>query len=287
MRPEEDRSSEALADGRAPVRTIALNRPRRLNAVSMTLYLRLMEHLREATRDPRARVVILTGVGRAFCAGADLKAHATKPMDQETAQRYVGLAQDVNLFLQEMPLPVVAAVNGHAVGAGLELALSCDLIVVAEEAKLRLPELALGTFVGGGATYTLVDRVGATRAREILYLGEFFSGRDAARFGLANAAVPASRVLDHARALADRLLSISPRSFSLAKAMLDQGGKSPAERRHVMEQEARALHSLMQSDDWAEGLAAFQGQRRPGFAREGDMEAVGRGKQRGGSKKKR
>lgn len=149
---------------------IWLNRPERMNAVSLSLYRELAEalaSLAEEAEETSLRALILTGAGRAFCVGADLKSHGDAPPDSAWRQEYVAAAQEAARRLQRFPTPTIAAVNGHAIGAGLELALSCDFVVVSDGAKLRFPEMSLGTFVGGGVTYTLSRRVGVARAREL------------------------------------------------------------------------------------------------------------------------
>lgn len=246
-----------------PILELTLDRPARLNAVSRPLYERLVEELEAAEGDGEIRCVVLTGAGRAFCAGADLKAHADGPPDDEERARYIDAAQRTNHLLQTVDKPVVAAVNGAAVGAGLELALSSDLIVVAQEAKLRLPEVALGTFIGGGAAYTLVERVGITKARELVYLGDFFSGRDAAAMGLANRAVPADDVLTTARAWARRLSERAPRSMAAAKRVV--GHAADRTRAEAREAERAALDEIFGTEDWAEGIEAHREGRTPRF----------------------
>jgi enoyl-CoA hydratase len=249
-----------------PVATVRLNRPDRLNAVSLELYRALDAALRSAYRDRAVRVVILTGTGRGFCVGADLKAHRDRRLDARERAAYIRAAQRAASALQTFPKPVVAAVNGHAIGAGLELALSCDLIVIAREAKLRFPETALGTFVGGGVTYTLAERVGAARARELLLLGEFFTPEQALAMGLANRVVPAERVVPEARDLATKLAANAPVSLRLLKQALHRA--SPARSRAALALEARALLECMGTRDWAEGVRAFAEKRPPQFVGE-------------------
>ncbi|MGH7477578.1 MAG: enoyl-CoA hydratase/isomerase family protein [Longimicrobiales bacterium] len=241
------------------VLSLTLNRPDRLNAVTRELYESLRAAVRRAAGDEAVRSLILTGAGRAFCAGADVKAHAERPLPPRARRRYARAAQRANLSLQRCVKPVVAAVNGAAVGAGLELALSCDFIVVAEDAQLRLPELALGTFFGGGVAHTLPQRVGLTRAKELLFLGDFFSGRDAVAIGLANAAVPREAVPAAALALAQRLAELAPVPLRRAKELLHRAPH--LSRRAVLREEARALRACMATGDWAEGLAAQREQR--------------------------
>lgn len=245
---------------------LTLNRPGRLNAVSLPLYRRLLEALKEADADPGVRCVVLTGAGRAFCAGADLQAHGDGPPDGAERRRYVSTAQEVNRRIQEGSKPVVAAVNGHAIGAGLEMALSADFMVVAEEAKLRFPEVSLGTFVGGGTVYTLTERVGTLKARELLYLGDFFRGGEAAGMGLAWKAVPAEEVRPTAMELATRLAERAPRSLAWAKRLVGPAGTMS--RGRAMALEARALEELFGTHDWQEGVDAFHEDRPPKFTGE-------------------
>ncbi|HXV85561.1 MAG TPA: enoyl-CoA hydratase/isomerase family protein [Gemmatimonadales bacterium] len=255
-----------LVERDGPLAWLRLNRPDRLNAVSLELYRALTAALGRAGKDRDVRVVILIGTGRAFCVGADLKAHATREAAAQWRARYLRAAQQAALALQTCPKPVVAAVNGHAIGAGLELALSCDLIVLAEQAKLRFPEVALGTFVGGGVTYTLAERIGGTRARELLMLGDFFSPARALEIGFANAVVPAEQVPVHARAMAEQLARNAPVSLSHLKELLH---RAPLlDRRTALAQELKALAACMDTRDWAEGVRAFAEKRPPQFVGE-------------------
>ncbi len=248
-------------EGRTVVLT--LNRPERLNAVNIEMYERLDRRLAELGRDPEVRVVVLTGAGRAFSVGADLKAHGEGPIPQPERRRYVNAAQRVNWRIQTVPRPVVAAVNGHAIGAGLEMTLSSDYVVVAAEAKLRLPEVSLGTFVGGGAVYTLTGRVGLLKAKELVLLGRFFLGAEARELGIANEAVATGEVLSRALAVADELSTKAPVSMGLAKRLLN---RAPAvSRRKALSLEAEALLACMATRDWQEGIDAYREKRDPVF----------------------
>lgn len=248
------------------VLVLTLNRPERLNAVSLPMYERLRSELRASAEDGAVRCVVLTGQGRAFCVGADLKAHGEGPPAGEERRRYVCTAQEVNLLIQTGPKPVVAAVNGHAIGGGLELALSSDFMVVAEEAKLRFPEIGLGTFVGGGTVYTLAERVGVQKARELIYLGEFFLGREAAAMGVAWKAVPTDKVLEEALALAARLSEKAPIPMAYAKRLIGPAGAMPREK--ALELEAEALQHIFGTRDWKEGVDAFREKRPPRYTGE-------------------
>ncbi|HUF50429.1 MAG TPA: enoyl-CoA hydratase/isomerase family protein [Longimicrobiales bacterium] len=245
---------------------IQLNRPDRLNAVSRPLYELLTDTVADADADLSVRVVVLTGTGRAFCAGADLKAHAAGPPSPQERRQYARSAQRANRTLQTCGKPVIAAVNGAAVGAGLELALSCDFMVAAADAKLRLPELALGTFFGGGVAHTLPQRVGLGKARELLFLGDFFTGADAAAMGLALAAVSAESLEDTVRSLATKLAERAPAPVRLAKQLLRRAPRMSL--RAVLREEERALLQCMATRDWAEGAAAMAEKRAPRYTGE-------------------
>ena len=257
------RQREVLASRDGRVLVLTLNRPHRLNAVSLPLYEQLIAQLEAAATDPEVRCVVLTGTGRAFSAGADLKEHRDAPPPPEERARYIRAGQRVNHLIQTIGTPVVAAVNGHAIGAGLEIVLSADLAVVADDARLRLPEVALGTFVGGGAVYTLAQRVGVLRARELIYMGDFFSGADAAAMGVVNRAAPAADVVPVAMRWAARLARRAPLPLAAAKRLM--GSAPEMSREEALEREREVLEAVFDTEDWAEGLAAFHAGRKPDF----------------------
>jgi len=252
-----------LVETEGPVRIFRLNRPARLNAVSLPLYQALEHGFADTAAEAEIRAVIVTGEGRAFCAGADLKAHRERPQSPEERREYIETGQRVYRAIQTLPQSVIAAVNGHAIGAGIELALSCDFVVMAEDAKLRLPEVTLGTFIGGGTAYTLRRRVGYAKAAELILLGGFFNGREAYEMGLANRLAPATDVLSLARDLAARLAENAPISMRLAKQILDRAERLGPE--EAMRAEAEALEECMASEDWREGVAAFAEGREPDY----------------------
>lgn len=252
---------ESRDDGR--LRILTLNRPARLNAVSLELYRDLHAAITAAAAAADVRVVLLTGAGRAFCVGADLKAHAGDEPTTQDRRRYIRAAQRAAAALQRCGKPVVAAVNGHAIGAGLELALACDFIVVAAEAKLRFPEVALGTFVGGGVTYTLPRRVGHARAAELLMLADFFTPAQALEMGLVNRVVAAGQVRDAALELARRLVERAPISLRHTKRLLQANPRLQPEA--ALRREAAALLACMRTADWREGVDAFAERRTPVF----------------------
>jgi enoyl-CoA hydratase/carnithine racemase len=261
-----DKGAPLLVERTGAVAVLTLNRPERLNAVSLPLYVALEAAVRELNADRGVRALVLTGAGRAFCVGADLKAHGEGVPTEVERRRYIAAAQRANWRLQRCGTPVIAAVNGHAIGAGLELALSSDYVVLSAEAKLRLPELALGTFVGGGTVYTLPERVGVLKAKELLLLADFFPAPEAVALGLANVVVPAMQVLPAALEVAGRIASRAPASVRRAKRLVNLARELPASR--LLALESRALLACMGTRDWAEGVRAFAEKRDPHFTGE-------------------
>jgi enoyl-CoA hydratase len=253
------------------VATVRLNRPQRMNAVIEEMYQELQDAFAELRADDRVRCLILTGSvlrreGRdrqAFCAGADLKQHATGERTADQRRAYIRLAHETCRQLYELPKPVIAAVNGPARGAGTELALCCDLILIAEEATIGLPEASLGTFVGGGATKHLPSLVGLARAKELVYTGRIVGGREAVELGLALACHPVARLLEEAHDLAVRLARQAPISLAFAKSRLQ--GSQGLDLGAVLELETEAILQCMESEDWHEGLRAFAEKRQPVF----------------------
>ena len=243
------------------VLTLSLNRPHRLNAVSKGLYERLLAELDRAESDPQIRAVVITGEGRAFCVGADQKEHGGRSRTAQEQHEYVELAQAVCRRIQHVAVPVVAAVNGYALGAGAEMATSAEFMVMAEDAQMGFPEVGIGTFVGGGVTHRLPRLVGMRRATELLMLGNRFTGAEAVAWGLAYTCTPVAEVRTHAHELAEELASKAPISLARMKSAL----RANPSLDEALEQEAKDLLAVMGTQDWAEGVAAFSEQRSPIF----------------------
>jgi enoyl-CoA hydratase len=253
--------SEVLVERTGAVVRLSFNRPERLNAVNEALYHGLLDNLVAADADPAVRCVLVTGRGRAFCVGADLKAHSAGTRTPAERAAYVHLGQRVCAQIQTMETPVVAAVRGYALGAGAELAVSADFLLIAADARMGFPEVSIGTFVGGGVTHRLPRLVGLRRATELLMMGERFTGRQALEWGLATAA-PRAEDLDEAAAdLAGRLTRTAPLSLGRMKAALNRAPSLT----DALRAEAADLLAVMQTQDWAEGVAAFAERREPVF----------------------
>jgi enoyl-CoA hydratase len=219
-----------LFEKREAIGLVRLNRPERMNAVIEQMYSDLRTVFEEIGRDGSIQAVVLTGSVRkgpkgdkqAFCAGADLKAHADAERTPEQKRAYIELAHETTRRLYRFPKPVVAAINGPARGAGVELALCCDLLLMADKASLAFPEIGLGTFVGGGATLHLTRLVGLQQAKRLVYLGDVLDGPAAVKLGLALGSHPIERLLPEALALAGRLAERAPISLAFAKDLLQR-----------------------------------------------------------------
>jgi enoyl-CoA hydratase len=256
-----------IARGEAPVVAwrednilhLELNRPHRLNAVSEDLYECLLASLRTAPEDG-VRVILITGRGRAFCAGADMKAHAKGRTAAEQAE-YIRLGTETFERLQTISVPVVAAVHGYALGAGAELALSCDVVVISEKAQIGFPEASLGTYVGGAVTWRLPRAVGLARATDLLMLSCQITGREAARYGLVAKAVAEERLADVAQHYAERLARQAPITLRHLKRDLRESATRTA--LDALDAEQAALGDCMRSEDWIEGIQASRDGRAP------------------------
>ncbi|MFE9442243.1 enoyl-CoA hydratase/isomerase family protein [Streptomyces sp. NPDC006602] len=191
-----------------PVRLIELNRPDQLNAMSEELHSALASVWDSLADDPEARVVVLTGRGRAFSAGGNFDIMTRVQRDRAFRQHNVDEARRIITGMVRCPLPVIAAVNGPAVGLGCSLALLSDLVLIADDAYVADPHVQVGLVAGDGGALVLPLLVGLTRAKELLFLGDRVSAEDAVRLGIANRAVPKDKLLDEAMDLAGRLAAL-------------------------------------------------------------------------------
>ena len=241
---------------------IRFNRPHRLNAVTQQLYDELDAALGRAEADPDVRVLLLTGEGRAFCVGADLKEHKAgrSPFDR---RQYLQGEQTVCKRLLQLKKPVVAAVNGYALGAGAEMAIASDFLLMAASAQIGLPEISIGSFLGGGVTWLLPRLVGLAKARELVFLGERIGAEEAVRIGLATRALPDEGFVDAARDFARRLAAKAPFSMQLAKEQLNMAAERTLDAALVAELEGMMFVSSTR--DWQEGVNAFAEKRAPAF----------------------
>jgi enoyl-CoA hydratase/carnithine racemase len=237
----------------------------RRNSLTMAMLRELGAHCARAATDRALRVVVLTGQGdKAFCAGADLKERA-RMGDGDVAAFHRALRAAL-AALEALPQPVVAALNGAALGGGLELALACDLRVAAEGVEVGLPEVGLGIIPGGGGTARLPRLVGLGRAKELVLTGRRVGMAEAVAMGLVTQAVPAAGLQAAALALAGRLARNAPISLRQAKRALDEGFDLPLEQ--ALDLENRLYQPCLPTKDRQEALRAFAEKRPPVFTGE-------------------
>jgi len=246
-------SDDLLAEQHDAVLLLRLNRPKRLNALTDALVDAIATALECAGNDALTRAVVITGNERAFAAGADIGELGNPGGPHLETWDRIWNAQ----------IPIVAAVAGLALGGGLELAMSCDLLVVADNARLGQPEINLGIIPGAGGTQRLTRALGKPLAMEMVLTGREIDGREAFARGLANACVPAELVVKAALALATRIAHQAPLAVRAAKRSVNDAFESPL--RAALASERAAFRALLETDDGREGIAAFTDKRRPSW----------------------
>ena len=238
------------------IATITINRPKSMNALNSQTLRELAQAVRECSD---SRAVILTGSGeRAFVAGADIAEMA--PMGPWQAREFSELGHVLTALIEDLPCAAIAAVNGYALGGGLELAVACDLIFASENAKLGLPEVSLGVTPGFGGTQRLVRLIGKLRAKEIIFTGEMVDAKRAAEIGLVNAVLPKEQLLPHCKQVAEKIATRGPLAVGRAKRLVERGYDMPL--RAANRQEAETFALLFDTDDRREGMRAFV-EKRP------------------------
>lgn len=248
------------------IATVTINRPDKLNALSSQVITDLIRAfhglLVPAAGEAPIRCAILTGAGeKAFIAGADIA--EMSEMTTAQAKVFSDAAHRLCALIEGAPFPVIAAVNGFALGGGCEVALACDFIYASEKAKLGQPEVNLGVIPGIGGTQRLVRRVGIARARELLYTGEMLDAQRALAMGLVNAVVPAAELLSKVTAVAAMIAQKGPLAVAQAKRTVLRG--ADADLVSANELEAQAFAMLFGTADQKEGMKAFVEKRKAEF----------------------
>ncbi len=244
------------------VATITFNRPKALNALNQALLAELSKALDGIAADEDIRVLILTGAGeKAFVAGADITELATYTALQAKSFSRAGHA--IIAKLQELPIAVIAAVNGFALGGGSEIALACDFIYAAENARFGLPEITLGLIPGFGGTQRLPRLIGANRAKELIFTGKMISAAEAAQIGLVNKVVPSAALMDEVLKTARDIAAKGRVSLRAVKQAVNQGLNTDLATGCSIETDAFAL--TLASSDAKEGTAAFLEKRKAVF----------------------
>jgi enoyl-CoA hydratase len=247
----------------AGIALVSINRPDKLNALSGAVVAELEDAFAAIARDSSIRAIILTGVGeKAFVAGADIQ--ELSQLTAFEARQFAIRGQRTFRMLETMPKPSVAAINGYALGGGLELAMACTVRFAAESAKMGQPEVKLGIIPGYGGTQRLPRLVGRGRALELLLSGETIPAAEAQRIGLVNAIVPQGDLLSHSRAWLGKTLANAPLALGLVMEAVDAGLNVSLE--EGLRFEAAAFGVCAATEDRREGTRAFLEKRRAVFA---------------------
>ncbi|MGA7235420.1 MAG: enoyl-CoA hydratase-related protein [Bryobacteraceae bacterium] len=247
----------------AGIALVTINRPDKLNALSGAVVAELRQAFEQIARDAYIRGAILTGAGeKAFVAGADINELAR--LSAVEAREFALRGQQTFRMLETMPKPSVAAINGYALGGGLELAMACTVRFAAETAKMGQPEVKLGIICGYGGTQRLPRLIGRGRALELLLSGETITAAEAHRIGLVNAVVPQQELIGHSRAWLQKVMQNAPLAVGLTMEAVDAGLNSGLE--EGLRLEAAAFGVSAATEDRLEGTRAFLEKRRAVFA---------------------
>ncbi|MGD0525681.1 MAG: enoyl-CoA hydratase-related protein [Polyangiaceae bacterium] len=254
--------STILLERDGHVAIVTLNRPDKLNALNEQLLQELGAAVAELSRDAAVRCAILTGAGeKAFAAGADIA--AMSEMTATRAKQFAEMGHAIGHALETAHFPVIAAVNGFALGGGCELALACDFIYASDKAKFGQPEVNLGVIPGFGGTQRLARRVGDARARELCMTGDMVGAEEALRIGLVNTVVPHAELLAKVREVATKIAAKGPLAIAAAKRVILRGADVPLPTANELE--ATAFAALFGTSDQREGMKAFVEKRAAKF----------------------
>lgn len=262
-------NQDLLEDIDGGIATLTMNRPEARNALSVEMFERMVEALPRLAKDPDVRLVVLTGAGAAFCSGGDVKGFARRAGGEASSatfdQRVTDLRSrmEVSRWLHEMPKPTLAVIPGAAAGAGLSLAMACDLRIAAEDAKLTTAFSRVGLSGDFGGSFFLNHLVGAAKAREMYFTGQVISGAEAQRIGLVNRAVPAAQLHQAAQAWAAELAALPTIAIGYMKRNLNAGLRGSLS--DVLDAEAIHMIRTFETTDHKAAAAAFVEKRAPRF----------------------
>ena len=244
------------------IATITLNRPEALNAFNKDVVEEVLLALEDVSNDETVRVVVLTGAGeKAFSAGADIKSMVG--MTSLKARELSLMGEKLCVALENLEKPVIAALNGYALGGGLEVAMSCDLRVASETARMGQTEINIGLIPGWGGTQRLTRLVGRTKAKELVFTGKMIDAKTAEQLGIVNMVVPADKFKETVRQFALELTSKAPVAIKVAKALINKGADIGLDSALALEREGFAV--VASSEDLKEGVSAFTEKRKPTF----------------------
>ena len=249
-----------LVERKGAVGIVTINRPKSLNSLSQMTVAELAQAVEELNADESVRVLILTGAGeRAFVAGAEIGEFNTLP-SAEAAVGYARAGQAVLNRIERLPKPVIAAINGYALGGGCELAMACDIRIAADTARLGQPEINLSIIPGYGGTQRLARLVGRGMAKLLVFSGEPVSAQEAQRIGLVDIVVPAADLMQKATELAEKLAAKPPIALRLAKQAINEGLEGGLAQ--GLDHEAALFGVVFDTEDRVEGVSAFLEKRK-------------------------
>jgi enoyl-CoA hydratase len=240
-----------LTETRRPVGLITLNRPQAMNALNNQLMRELMDALEDFDKNDALGAMVVTGNEKAFAAGADIKEMADQSMEQMMDRDHVGVFSRIRTIRK----PVIAAVSGWALGAGCEVALSCDMIVASESARFGQPEINIGVIPGAGGTQRLTRAVGKVIAMEMILNDRRLTAQEAYQFGMVNRVVPVDGYLEEALKLAEEIAARAPVAIRAAKKMINQAFERTLS--DGLAQEKQEFYNLFATEDQKEGMQAF------------------------------
>ncbi len=249
-----------IVDVEDHVSLIKLNRPDALNALNSELVSELATALREAEENEKVRVIVITGSEKAFAAGADIKEMSEKTFVEVANENLFGSVGDEFARVRK---PVIAAVCGYALGGGCELAMMCDFIIAADNAKFGQPEVNLGVIPGIGGTQRLTRLIGKSKAMDMNLTGRFIDAEEAERSGLVSRVVPAKKLMEEALATAQKIAEKSELATRTIKESVNRAYETTLQEGLLFER--RSFHALFATEDQKEGMAAFLEKREPQF----------------------
>lgn len=241
------------------IATIKLNRPQVLNAMNKQLWLEFQEALEDAKNDPEVKALVITGEGRAFSTGADLK--ESKDRSVEDYRDYLVELQEASRKVIRFEKPTIAAINGYAIGSGYELSLACDIRIAAEEAKIGSTETAVSSSVTGGAMRLAQDLIGPAKAKELIFTAELIDGKEAERIGLVNKAVPLNQLMETTKEMARKIAQNSLFSIKMIKKGLNLA-RGEVSLEALMDYEVEACLACVTAKERQERLEVFESRKR-------------------------
>lgn len=258
-------STELLIERRGHVVILTMNRPQTLNALTMTMVDSMVQALDDLNDDPQARVVVITGAGRGFCSGFDLKAGNIADPKRKSVFRMLDYQNHWVARIRSFAKPTIAAVNGVAAGGGLGLALGCDLRVVSDQAKFSAIFANIGMPTQDAAGALLPQVVGIPKALEMIYTAKMVDAAEAERCGLATEVIPHAELIDRAVALGERIASLSPIAIAMSKQIVLRGYGKSLDDQLAYQNLGAFLNASYATEDLKEAVTAFKEKRKPKF----------------------